>query len=46
MIDESIKQDFLIAAISGATKTYLIREYKETYKLTDKEIHECLQKLS
>ena len=42
MIDEPIKQDFLIAAISGATKTYLIREYKETYKLTDKEINKLI----
>ena len=42
-MDEPFKQEFLINAMSGCSKTQLIRTYKEELDCTDEEIKELLE---
>ena len=42
-MDEIFKQEFLINAMSGCSKTQLIRTYKEELDCTEEEIEELLR---
>ena len=42
-MDEEFKQEFLINAMSGCSKTQLIRTYKEELDCTEEEIEELLE---
>ena len=43
MITEQITSAFMMAALSGASKTQIIRAFKETYDLQDEEIEEIVR---
>ena len=43
MITEQITSAFMIAALSGASKTQIIRIFKETYDLDNEEIEETVE---
>ena len=41
-MDNSFKQEFLINAMSGASKSQIVRLYKEEMECSDEEIKELL----
>ena len=45
-MDQAFKAEFLINAMSGSSKTNLIRIYKEELKCTDEDIKELLSQLT